>query len=128
MVERRSDFDARRRIEELQDGYEWFSRRALLAIIIIFGALVLGVAATGLLVVQNRHRIEDTQRLSQQIQAQREQASRAYCNRTNVEHATLVAVASRFAGDDAARIRLAQRAWPQVDCAAYVARIVRPIR
>lgn len=80
--ERRRDLSARDRLGELQRAYEVFARRVLVALVVLFLAVVVSFAVQGLLIAANGERATEARNLAVQIQAQRAE----FCRDQNANH------------------------------------------
>jgi hypothetical protein len=136
MPDRRTDYEARERIERLHAAYVAFARRVFVALTIITLAVVASLALAGLLIQENRDRAKD-------IQSQRKTAILADCQAQNARHDGATNALIDGAGQDernapteAAKAEIRRRRdvtlglidalAPKVDCVALVRRSVHP--
>lgn len=134
-VDRRQDDYTRRRLDQIQKGYERFASRNTKIIL----ALTLSTLFLGILSVRLSGEAKD---LGVQIQKQRRQAIMDNCTSINTRHDSAIAVLFKTAGDIARRdpkqaksaravakqnALIINAALPKVDCKALVAKQVQGV-
>lgn len=134
MPDRRIDYEARKRLEQVQIGYERFAHRVYL-ILAVLVAVQLGIGALSLyLLGQNRERSSQVARIVDQIQRERARNILAACEDQNKRNGDTKAEVERLASraparpDREERIAatnlLIDRLAPVRNCPALVARQV----